>query len=159
MAKLFSTTLFLVSNIARLFNTNLSLFITHIIFFYLNPYFTFFIPITPTDEDRYLPLDDPNITNLMVSHYDCEKQHILRQFNLLNVKQCTGAPSNIKHANIQARVFVRAKAKHIRAFKCEAYAKKEQKICLQVNVKYRRNDRTVWNHNTMPFPITRDPLE
>ena len=70
----------------------------------------------------------------MVSHYDCEKQHYLRQFNLLNVKQCTEALSNIQHANIQARTYVRAKAKRIRAFKCEAYAKKERKICFQGNV-------------------------
>ena len=95
----------------------------------------------------------------MVSHYDCEKQHNLRQFNLLNVKQCTEAPSNIQHATIQTRVYVRAKAKRIRAFKCEAYAKKERKICFQGHVKYRRVDRTVRNHNTMPLPITIDPLE
>ena len=94
----------------------------------------------------------------MVSHYDCEKQHNLRQFNLPNVKQCTEAPSNIQHANIQAQVYVRAKTKRIRAFKCEAYAKKEQKNCFQGYVKYRRVDRTVWNHNTMPLPITLDPL-
>ena len=95
----------------------------------------------------------------MVSHYGCEKQHNLRQFNLLNVKQCTEAPSNIQHANIQARVYVRAKAKRFRAFKCEACAKKERKVCFQGNVKYRRVDRTVWNHNTMPLSITLDPLE
>ena len=46
--------------------------------------FTFSIPITPSDTENYLPSDDPNITNLMVSHYDCAKQHNLRQFNLLN---------------------------------------------------------------------------
>ena len=64
----------------------------------------------------------------MVSHYDCEKQHNLCQFNLLNVKHCTEAPSNIQHANIQARVYVGAKTKRIRAFKCGAYAKKGQQI-------------------------------
>ena len=64
----------------------------------------------------------------MVSHYDCKERHNLRQFNLLNVKQCTEAPSNIQHANVQARVYVRAKAKPVRALKCEAYAKKVQKI-------------------------------
>ena len=52
-------------------------------------YFTSSIPITPTDENQYLPSDDPNLTNLMVSHYDCAKQHNIRQFILLNVKQCT----------------------------------------------------------------------
>ena len=63
----------------------------------------------------------------MVSHYDCAKQHKLRQFNLLNVKQCTEAPSDIKQASVKARVYVRAKAKRIKAFICVAYAKKRKK--------------------------------
>ena len=54
-------------------------------------------------------------TTLMVSHYDCAKQQNLRQFNLLKVKQCTEAPSNNKHASVKARVYVRAKAKHIKS--------------------------------------------
>ena len=37
--------------------------------------------------------------------------------------------------------------------------KKERKVCFQGNVKNRRVDGTVWNHNTMPLPITLDPLE
>ena len=95
----------------------------------------------------------------MVSHYDCEKQHNLRQLNLLNVKPCTEAPSNIQHAKVRARVYVRAKAKRVKAFKCEAYAKQERKICFQGSVKYRRVDRTVRNHNTLPLPITLYTLE
>ena len=67
-------------------------------------HFTYSIPTTPTDDNRYLPSDDPNVTNLMVSHYDCENQYNLRQFTLLNVKPCTEAPSNIQHENVQARV-------------------------------------------------------
>ena len=94
----------------------------------------------------------------MVSLYGCAKQHNLRQFILLNVKQCTEAPSNIQHASVKARVYVRAKAKRIKAFKCVAYAKK-RKICFQGSVKYCRVDRTVWNHNTLPLPVTLDPLE
>ena len=121
--------------------------------------FTLSIPITPSDTENHLPSDDPNITNLMVSHYDCAKQQNLRQFNLLNVKQCTEAPSDTKHASVKARVYVRAKAKRINAFKCVAYAKQERKICFQGSVKYRRVDRTVWNHNTLPLPVTLDPLE
>ena len=50
------------------------------------------IPIDFTDTDKYLPPDDPNIKNLLVSNYDCEKRHNLRQFNLLNVKPCTDKP-------------------------------------------------------------------
>ena len=37
--------------------------------------------------------------------------------------------------------------------------KKERKICFQGSLNYRRVDRTVWNHNTMPLPVTFDPLE
>ena len=117
------------------------------------------VPITPTNTDNYLPSDDPNITNLMVSHYDCEKPHNLRQYNVLNVEECTEALSNIQHASVKARVYVRAKAKRIKAYKCVAYAKKERKICFQGTVKYRRVDRTVCNHNIMPFPLTLDPLK
>ena len=54
---------------------------------------------------------------------------------------------------------VRAKAKRIKAFKCVAHAKKERNICFQCSVKWSRVDRTVWNHNTLPLPVTLDPLE
>ena len=121
--------------------------------------FTSPIPITPSDTENYLSSDDPNITNRMVSHDDCEKRQNLRPFNLLNVKQCTEAPSNIKHASVKARVYVRAKAKPNKVFKCVAYAKKERKICFHGSVTYRRVDRTVWNPNTLPLPVTLDHLE
>ena len=75
------------------------------------------------------------------------------------MKQCTEAPSNIQHASGKARVYVRAKAKRNKAYKCVAYAKKERKICFQGSVKYRRVDKTLWNHNTLPFPVTLDPEE
>ena len=72
----------------------------------------------------------------MVSNYDCAKQHDLRQLNLLNVKQCTEAPSDIQHASVKARVYVRAKANCIKAFKCVAYAKKNEKFVFkdQLNI-------------------------
>ena len=60
----------------------------------------------------------------MVSHYDCEKQHYLRQFNLINRNQCTEAPSNIQRATVKPRVYVRATAKRIKTYKCVAYAEK-----------------------------------
>ena len=115
--------------------------------------FTFSIPITPSDTEIYLPSHDPNVTFLMVSHYDCAKQHNLREFNLPNVKQCTKAPSDIKHASVKARVYVRAKAKRIKAFKCVAYAKKERKICFQGSVKYRRVDRTAIHYHFLLHSI------
>ena len=159
MAKSSSVTHTPVLNILLPFKQYITLYITYLILHLHLLHFTLSIPIAPSDTENYLPSDDPNITNLMVSHYDCAKQHNLRQFNLLNVKQFTEAPSNIKHASVKARVYVRAKAKRIKAFKCVAYAKKEKKICFQGSVKYRRVDRTAWNHNTSPLPVTLDPLE
>ena len=159
MAKSYSVTHTQVLNILPIFELLTTSYITILILYSHLFNFTFSIPITPSDTEHYLPSDDPNITNLMVSHYDCAKQHNLRQFNLLNVKQCTEAPSDIKHASVKARVYVRAKTKRIKAFKCVAYAKKQRKICFQGSVKDRRVDRTVWNHNTLPLLVTLDPLE
>ena len=68
----------------------------------------------------------------MVFHYDCEQQHNLRQINLL--KPRTEAPSNIQHAKVRARVYVRAKTKRVKAFKCEAYAKKEKKFVFKAQL-------------------------
>ena len=127
MAKSYSVTHSQVLKILPLFELLTISYITILILYSHLFNFTVSIPITPSDTENYLPSDDPKITNLMVSHYDCAKQHNLRQFNLLDVKQCTEAPSDIKHASVKARVYVRAKAKRVKAFKCVAYAKKERK--------------------------------
>ena len=104
MAKSHSVTHTQVLNTLPLFDLFTTSYLT-ILILYLHLFnFTFSIPITPSDTGNYLPSDDPNIKNLMVSHYDCPKQHNLRQFNLLSVKQCTEAPSDIKHASVKARV-------------------------------------------------------
>ena len=124
MAKSYSVTRTQVLNILPLFELLTTSYITILILYSHLFNSTFSIPKTPSDTENYLPLDDPNITNLMVSHYDCAKQHNLRQFNLLC--KCTEAPSDIKHASVKARVYVRAKAKRIKAVKCVAYAKKER---------------------------------
>ena len=132
MATLSSVTHIPVLNIQPLFKPYTTFYITTLILYLLLFNSTFYIPITPSDTENYLPSDDPTITNLMVFHYDCAKQHNLRQFNLLNVKQCTEAPSDIKHASVKARVYVRAKTKRIKAFKCVAYAKKKEKYASKV---------------------------
>ena len=121
-----------VLNILPPFKLYTTFYITNLVLYSHLFNFTFSIPITPSDTEIYLPSDDPNITNLLVSHYDCAKQHNLRQFNLLNVKQCTEAPSDIKHASVEARIYVRAKAKRITAFKCVAYAKQERRFASKV---------------------------
>ena len=77
---------------------------------------------TPNSEN-HISDQDPNILNLMVSHFDCAKQNNLRQFSLLNVEPRKQAPSDIQHTKTRATVYVRAKAKRIKAFKCEAFMK------------------------------------
>ena len=91
MAKVYFTTHPPVLNTQLPSKLKTFLFITNIILHSFLLTLTYTIPISPTDNGIYFLSDDPNFTNLMVSHYDCEKQHILRQFNLLNVKQCTEA--------------------------------------------------------------------
>ena len=80
----------------------------------------------------------------MVYHYDCAKQNNLRQFSLINVEPCKQAPSDIQHTKTQATVYVRAKAKRIKAFKCEAYIKTEKVWCSQTFTSSRRYDRLQW---------------
>ena len=95
----------------------------------------------------------------MVSHYDCAKQNNLRQFSLLNVEPCKQAPSDIQHTKTQATVYVRAKAKRIKAFKCEAYIKTEKVWCSQTFTSSRRYDRLQWGQNTLELPKILDPIE
>ena len=87
MAKLYFTTHTLALNTQLPFKLYTFIYLTNILLHSFLLSFTSTIPITPTNTENYLPSDDPNITNLMVSHYDCEKQQTLRQFPLLNVKQ------------------------------------------------------------------------
>ena len=95
----------------------------------------------------------------MVSHYDCAKQNNLGQFSLLNVEPCKQAPSDIQHTKTQATVYVRAKAKRIKAFKCEAYIKTEKVWCSQTFTSSGRYDRLRWGQNTLELPKILDPIE
>ena len=113
---------------------------------------------TTNPENRISP-QDPNILNLTVSQYDCAKQNNLRQFGLLNVEPCKQAPSDIQHTKTQVTVYVRAKAKRIKAFKCEAYIKTEKVWCSQTLSSSRRYDRLQWGQNTLELPKILDPIE
>ena len=95
----------------------------------------------------------------MVSHYDCGKQNNLRQFSLLNVEPCKQAPSDIQHSKTQATVYVRAKAKRIKGFKCEAYIKTEKVWCSQTFSSSIRYDRLQWEQNTLELPKLLDPVK
>ena len=76
--------------------------------------------VDTTNPENHISGKDPNISNFMVSHYECAKRNNLRQFSLLNVEPCKQAPSDIQHTKTQARVYVRGKEKRIKAFKCGA---------------------------------------
>ena len=115
--------------------------------------------VDTTNPENHISEQDPNILNLMVSHYDCAKQNNLRQFSLLNVEPCKQAPSDIQHTRTQATVYVRAKAKRIKAFKCEAYVKIEKVWCSQTFSSSRRYDRLQWGQNTLELPKILDPIE
>ena len=67
--------------------------------------------VDTTNSENHISEQDPNILNIMVSHYDCAKQSNLRQFSLLNIEPCKQALSDIQHTKTQATVYVRAKAK------------------------------------------------
>ena len=110
------------------------LYITNLILF--SHLFTFIssIPITRSDTENYLLSDDPNITNLMVSRYDCAKQHNLRQFNLSNVKQCTEAPSDIKHASVKARFLLEQKLNSLKFLNVSLMLKKKVKFDSKVQL-------------------------
>ena len=101
------------------------------------------------NSENHISDKDPNSLNLMVSHYDCAKQNNLRQFSLLNVEPCKQAPSDIQHTKTRATVHVRAKAKRIKAFKCEAYIKTEKVWCshshLVDDMIVYNGDKTHWN--------------
>ena len=88
----------------------------------------------------------------MVSHYDCAKRNNLRQFSLLNVEPCQQRPSDIQHTKTHATVHIRAEAKRIKAFKCEAYIKTKKVWCSQAFTSSRRNDRLHWGQNTLELP-------
>ena len=88
-----------------------------------------------------------------------QKQNNIRQFSLLNVEPCKQGPSDIQHTKTQATVYVRAKAKRIKAFKCEAYIKTEKVWCPQTFSSSRRHDRLQWGQNTLELPKILDPIE
>ena len=115
--------------------------------------------VDTTNSKNHISEQDLNILSLMVSQYDCAKQNNLRKFSLLNVEPCKQAPSDIQHTKTQATVYVRAKAKRIKAFNCEAYIKTEKVRCSQKFSSSRRYDRLQWKQNTLELPKILDPIE
>ena len=71
----------------------------------------------------------------MVSHNDYGKEHNLRQFNLLKAKHCTKAPSNIQHANVNARVLLEQKLNELKLTNVLLMRKKKGKFVSKVPLK------------------------
>ena len=115
-------------NILHLLKLYTTFYITNPIHYLHLFNFNFSIPKTPSDTENYLASDVPNITNLMISQYDCAKQHVLRQFNLLNVKQGTEVPSDIHHASVKARVYVRNKPNAIKLLNLLLMQKRKERL-------------------------------
>ena len=113
--------------------------------------------VDTTKSENQISEQDPNILNLMVSHCDCAKRNKLRQFSLQNVEPCKQALSDIQHTKTQATVYVREKAKRIKAFKCEPYIRTEKVWCSQTFSSSRRYDRLQWEQNTLELPKILDP--
>ena len=131
--------------------------IIHSLFYFLSFLFLAFFQIHSSPD--HVDPNDPHISDLLVSHYDCSKQHNLRQFSLTRVQPCAQAPSAFESTRAIVDVFVRAKAKRLKAWTCEAYVKREKFVCAQSDYKYRRHDRTDYHQNTMERPRTLDPTE
>ena len=128
------------------------------LFFLLLNYFTLFILSLDSSSDIVGP-NDSHISDLLVTHYDCSKQHNLRHFSLTRVQPCAQAPSAFESTRAIANVFVRAKAKRLKAWTCEVYVKREKFVCAHSDYKYSRHDCTEYHENTMERPRTLDSTE
>ena len=92
--------------------------------------------------ENLIETNDPRITQLLATHYDCSIQYNLRQFSLTWVQKCTQAPSEKEFTGNFASVFIRAKVKKIKAFRCSATIQKTRVFCVQgAHNKNFRHDR------------------
>ena len=93
------------------FFTKSLLSLPNITFYFLLLYITHVIPIDLTHTKNCLPFDDPKITNSWILITIVRNNITFAFFTLLIVKLCTKTPLIIQHADVQAQVYVRAKAK------------------------------------------------
>ena len=110
----------------------MSFLLIRLLFYLLTPPVLIFSQV-PSTSDHVDP-NDPHISDLLVSHYDCSKQHNLRQFSLTRVQPCVQAPSAFESTRAIVLVFVRAKAKRLKAWTCEAYVKRKNSFVLNLNI-------------------------
>ena len=88
------------------------------VLYYLSYFLLCFIPITSSTDSSsdHVDSNDPHISDLLISHYDCSKQHNLRQFSLTRFQPCSQAPSSFESTRGFVNVFVRAKAERLKAW-------------------------------------------
>ena len=112
------------------------------------------------DPDNFVSPDDPRITKLLASHYDCSKQYNLRQFSLFRVQECTQATSEKENARVFSSVYIKVKVKRIKAFRCVTDLQKiVVPYCAQGGQKNFRHDRMDWHANATTIPQELDPTE
>ena len=97
-------------------------------------------------------LDDLHIFDLFLYHFDCSKQHNLRQFSLTPVQPWAQAPPVFESARAIRNVFVRAKAKRLTVWTCDTFVKREKFVCPQSDDEHRRHYRSDYHQKTMERP-------
>ena len=118
-----------------------------------------FLPVSSTvSHTGSVEPNDPHVSDLSVSHYDCSEEHDLRQFSLTRVQPCVQAFSSLESNRGIASAFVRAKAK--RPINGSGKRKLSLKILsAQSEYRYRRHDRVYYLQNTIERPRTLDSSE
>ena len=89
-----------------------------------------------------IPLNDPQVSDLFVPHYDCSHQNNLQQFSLIHVQPCSQAPLSLQNTRVLANVCVRAKSKRLEAWTYEACIERDRFVCGQSDYKYCHHDHT-----------------
>ena len=83
------------------------LIISSFSYFLLSFYSLFSLTFSIESSSDHVDPNGTHISDLLVSHYDCSKQHNLRQFSLTRVQTCSQAPSSFENTRAIVNVFVR----------------------------------------------------
>ena len=76
-------------------------------------------------------LYDPRITQLLGSQYDCSKQYNLRKFSLTREQKCSQVPAEKECTRRTVSVFIRAKVKRMKVFRCSVTVQENGNFCAQ----------------------------
>ena len=116
--------------------------------------------VTTNTSEKLIHLEDRRITDFLATSYDCSKQYNLRQFNLTRVQNCTQVLSETEYTKTLASVFIKSKAKRIKASRCSATIRKTRVFCAQgAYDKYYRHSRMDWHAKSMNLPKNWTPMQ